>query len=55
MYLRKTLAEAVRDGMTQTAAAQTYKVSARAVSKWMKVAREGGLRALSRLLKSASF
>ncbi|WP_177318451.1 hypothetical protein [Burkholderia pyrrocinia] len=32
--------------MTQTAAAKTYKVIVRAVSKWMKTAREGGLRAL---------
>ncbi|WP_110281460.1 MULTISPECIES: helix-turn-helix domain-containing protein [Burkholderia] len=45
-YLRKTVVEAVRDGMTQTAAAKTYKVIVRAVSKWMKTAREGGLRAL---------
>jgi transposase len=45
-YLRKTVVQAVREGMTQTAAAKTYKVSVRAVSKWMKTAREGGLRAL---------
>jgi transposase len=31
--------------MTQTAAA-TYGVSLRAVSKWMKLSRDGGLRAL---------
>nr|WP_281375217.1 helix-turn-helix domain-containing protein [Paraburkholderia youngii] len=38
--------QAVRDGMTQTAAAKTYGVSLRAVSKWMKLALDGGLRAL---------
>ncbi|KVO93446.1 transposase [Burkholderia ubonensis] len=32
--------------MTQTDAARTYGVSLRAVSKWMKLARDGGLRAL---------
>jgi transposase len=37
---------AVRDGMTQTDAARTYGVSLRAVSKWMKLSREGGPRAL---------
>jgi len=45
-YLRQTVVQAVREGMKQTAAAKTYKVSVRAVSKWMKTAREGGLRAL---------
>ncbi|WP_244874208.1 helix-turn-helix domain-containing protein [Cupriavidus numazuensis] len=32
--------------MTQTDAASTYGVSLRAVSKWMKLSREGGVRAL---------
>jgi hypothetical protein len=32
--------------MTQTAAAATYEVSLRAVSKWIKLVREGRLRAL---------
>ncbi len=32
--------------MTQTAAAMTYGVSLRAVSKWMKLSRDGGLKAL---------
>lgn len=45
-HLRKLVVTAVRDGMTQTAAAAAYGVSLRAVSKWMKLAREGGLRAL---------
>lgn len=36
----------MRGGMTQTDAAATYGVSLRAVSKWMKLSREGGLRAL---------
>ncbi|MEX3953677.1 helix-turn-helix domain-containing protein [Paraburkholderia sp. EG287B] len=39
-------AQAVRDGMSQTAAAKTHGVSLRAVSKWMKLSREGGLRSL---------
>nr|WP_269765588.1 helix-turn-helix domain-containing protein [Burkholderia ubonensis] len=38
--------QAVRDGMTQVDATRTYGVSLRAVSRWMKSAREGGLRAL---------
>ncbi|MEX3901104.1 helix-turn-helix domain-containing protein [Paraburkholderia sp. BR10954] len=46
-HLRKMVVQAVRDGMTQIAAAKkTYGVSLRAVSKWMKLARDGGLRAL---------
>ncbi|WP_248295561.1 helix-turn-helix domain-containing protein [Paraburkholderia sp. UYCP14C] len=45
-HLRKMVVQAVRDGMTQTAAAKTYGVSLRAVSKWMKLVRDGGLRAL---------
>lgn len=45
-HLRKMVVQAVRDGMTQVDAARTYGVSLRAVSRWMKAAREGGLRAL---------
>ncbi|WP_255217860.1 IS630 family transposase [Paraburkholderia mimosarum] len=45
-HLRKMVVQAVRDGMSQTAAAKTYGVSLRAVSKWMKLSREGGLRSL---------
>lgn len=45
-HLRKLVVGAVRGGMTQTDAAATYGVSLRAVSKWMKLSREGGLRAL---------
>ncbi|WP_080430172.1 helix-turn-helix domain-containing protein [Burkholderia ubonensis] len=43
---RVNVVQAVRDGMTQTDATRTYGVSLRAVSKWMKLARDGGLRAL---------
>ncbi len=45
-HLRKLVVQAVRGGMTQTEAAATYGVSLRAVSKWMKLSRDGGLRAL---------
>lgn len=45
-HLRKLVVDAVRGGMTQTAAASTFGVSLRAISKWMKLSREGGLRAL---------
>ena len=45
-HLRMLAVKAVRGGMTQTEAAATYGVSLRAVSKWMKVSRDGGLRAL---------
>ncbi len=45
-HLRKLVVEAVRGGMTQTGTASTYGVSLRAVSKWMKLSREGGVRAL---------
>lgn len=45
-HLRNMVVQAVRGGMTQTAAAKTYGVSLRAVSKWMKLSREGGSRAL---------
>lgn len=45
-HLRRLVVKAVRGGMTQTEAATTYSVSLRAVSKWMKLSRDGGLRAL---------
>ncbi|WP_198390806.1 helix-turn-helix domain-containing protein [Burkholderia ubonensis] len=45
-HLRKMMVRAVRDGMTQDDAARTYGVSLRVISRWMKSAREGGLRAL---------
>jgi len=45
-HLRKLVVQAVRDGMTQTAAATSFGVSLRAVSKWMRLSREGGMRAL---------
>lgn len=45
-HLRKLAVKAVRSGMSQTLAAQTYAVSLRAVSNWMKRSRDGGLRAL---------
>lgn len=44
--LRKLVVKAVRGGMTQIDAAATYEVSLRAVSKWMKLSRDGGLKAL---------
>lgn len=39
--------KAVRDGMTQTAAATTFGVSLRAVNKWMALDKAGGLRNLT--------
>lgn len=45
-HLRKMVVQAVRDGMTRAEASRTYGVSLRAVGNWMKLAREGGLRAL---------
>ena len=45
-HLRKLVVKAVRGGITQTEAAMTYSVSLRAVSKWMRLSRDGGLRAL---------
>jgi len=45
-HLRRLVVEAVRGGMTQIGAASTFGVSLRAVSKWMKLSREGGVRAL---------
>ncbi len=44
--LRRQVVQAVRAGMTQTEAAHTFGASLRAVSKWMRIDREGGLRAL---------
>ena len=44
--LRRQVVQAVRGGMTQTAAAQTYGASLRAVSNWVRLDRTGGLRAL---------
>jgi transposase len=41
-----TSLEAVRGGMRQAAAASSFGVSLRAVSKWMRMSREGGVRAL---------
>jgi len=44
--LRRQAVQAVRRGMTQTAAARTYGASLRAVSHWVRLDRTGGLRAL---------
>ena len=45
--LRRQVVQAVRGGMTQTGAARTFGASLRAVSKWMRLDRDGGLRALT--------
>jgi len=45
--LRRQVVLAVRSGMPQTAAARTYGASLRAVSHWVRLARTGGLRALT--------
>ena len=45
-HVRRSAVQAVRAGMTQTAAAATFGVSVRAVNKWMAVVQTGGLRAL---------
>lgn len=45
--LRRQAVRAVRGGMSQTDAARTFGASLRAVSKWMRLDREGGLRALT--------
>lgn len=45
--MRKLVVQAVQGGMTQTDAATTYGVSLRAVNKWIKLLRDGGLRALT--------
>lgn len=44
--LRRQVVQAVRGGMSQTEAARTFGASLRAVSKWRRLDREGGLRAL---------
>ncbi|MHB1765551.1 MAG: IS630 family transposase [Gammaproteobacteria bacterium] len=44
--LRRQVVQAVRTGMTQTKAAHTFGASLRAVSKWVRIDRAGGLRAL---------
>ena len=45
--LRLQVVQAVRGGMSQTDAAHTFRASLRAVSKWRRLDREGGLRALT--------
>jgi transposase len=45
--LRRQVVPAVRGGMAQTDAARTFTASLRAVSKWRRLDREGGLRALT--------
>lgn len=44
--LRRQVVQAVRRRMSQTEAARTFGASLRAVSKWMRLDREGGLRSL---------
>ena len=46
-HLRRSVVKAVREGMTQTAAATTFGVSLRAVNKWMALDKAGGLRNLA--------
>lgn len=46
-HLRRSVVKAVREGMTQTAAAPTFGVSLRAVNKWMALDKAGGLRNLT--------
>ena len=45
--LRRQVVQAVRGGLSQTEAARTFGASLRAVSKWRRLDREGGLRALT--------
>jgi len=45
--LRRQAVRAVLGGMSQTDAARTFGASLRAISKWMRLDREGGLRALT--------
>jgi len=45
-HVRRTVVQAVRGGMTQTAAAKLFGVSLRAVNQWMAATKQGGLRAL---------
>jgi transposase len=45
-HVRRTVVQAVRGGLTQTAAARLFGVSVRAVNQWMAATKQGGLRAL---------
>ena len=45
-HLRRLVVKALRGGMKQTAAAQQFAVSLRAVNKWAALDKVGGLRAL---------
>jgi transposase len=45
-HLRRLAVGAVRKGMKQTEAARTFRVSLRAVNKWVAIDKAGGLRAL---------
>ena len=45
-HVRRRAVQAVRAGMTQTAAAAIFGVSVRAVNKWMAAVKSGGLRVL---------
>lgn len=45
--LRLKAVKAVRDGMRQVAAAETFGVTRQAVGKWMRTFREGGMEALA--------
>lgn len=45
-HVRRTVVQAVRGGLTQTAAAKQFGVSLRAVNQWIAATKEGGLRAL---------
>lgn len=47
-HLRRSVVKAVRAGMKQTHAAETFGVSVRAVNKWIALDKSGGLRALKR-------
>ena len=45
--VRRQVVQAIRSGLSQTEAARTCGASLRAVSTWMRLDREGGLRALT--------
>jgi transposase len=45
-HLRRLAVKAIRQGMKQTEAARTFRVSLRAVNKWVAIDKAGGLRAL---------
>lgn len=45
-HLRRLAVKAIREGMKQTEAARTFRVSLRAVNKWVAIDKAGGLRAL---------